>query len=242
MCYPALVVQERCDRGHPQEIRLCWRQCRARSVGSYQTGQWNNLCTVGYSYPDIQIYSPTATVATDCATCYEVAEGVATQAVQTKLRALKEVYNNTEHAIKGFGEELSEVRYRIRNEHLNQYGLAVLRSTEKDLDGRINILHLVQGKREPAIKKCNEELEEMEDYLDSQKRDDAVDNAVSHVGPRLIYFGSLPEEDEKQARSALGDWPRYIAPEGPDVPMDQWGVYQEVEEDEELEEDEEMME
>ena len=201
------------------------------------------MCTVReYSYPDIEIYSPTATVATNCTTCDELAEGVATEAVQIKLRALKEVYNNTEHAIEGFGRELNEVRYRLSHEPLTQYGLGMLRSTEKDLDGRINILHLVQAKRDPAIKKCNEELEEIEAYLDSQKMDDAVVNAVSHVGPRLIYFGSLPEEDEKQARSALGDWPRHIAPEGPDVPMDEWGVYQEVEEDEEPEEDEDMME
>lgn len=117
----------------------------------------------------------------------------------------------------------------------------MLRSTEKDLDGRINILHRTQGLRQPAIDRYKEALAEIEEDHHSGRLEDAIENARSHTGPRLIYFGSLPEEDEKQARSASDDYPWHIALGGLDAPIGQWGVIQEeaVERREEVEETEE---
>lgn len=111
MCYPVFVSQEHCESGHPQDVRLCWRQCQARSVESYQTGRWNNLCAKPRNiYPDIQIYSPTATANKDCATCDRMEKGDEAQNLKTKIRALMEPYKVTEHAIEAYEEQFEEIR------------------------------------------------------------------------------------------------------------------------------------
>lgn len=249
MCYPVFVILEHCEEGHPNHVRLCWRQCQTRSVESYQTGRWNNLCTTRdyTTLPVTQIYSPGATQNEDCTICDGEQTKLKGEQLNAKLQGLMVPYNTTKHSIEGFEEQLRETEYRINNERMSQYERSVLRGTVEDLNGRIDILHQMQSRRQPAIDKYKEELAAIEDEIEEDfhtgRLKDAIENFKSEGEPKLIYFGSFPIDDEKKDRRRYGDYPRHIAPKHPDAPMDEWGVFQKVYEGtEEDDTDEEMTE
>lgn len=136
-------------------------------------------------------------------------------------------HNNVEHHIKEFQQRIDEIEHRISHQHLSEGQIYILRSTQADCQGRIDILDVVQSNRVDTIESIEAALERLEEVVQGIRYKDAERNARTHVGPPLIYYGSLPDEQEKGVRSASDDYPRHIPPEDHDLPMDQWGVYQE---------------
>ena len=234
MCYLVFVIQKRCsEKHHPQDIRVCCRQCRRRSAESYQADRWNHLCAEpDDDFLDIPIFSPGCRISDNCTVCEDMEKDFEAIRLRVQLDELMVPHKERINCMEDYQDRIRIIQNLMDEEHdrerPDRYKLRELKDDKTDLVQRTNILKVVHERRQPEIDRNNEKLKVIEDAYCDRILEDAVNNSETHLGAPPIYFGSLPDEDELRARSLQSDCPRYIPPRNSDIPIDVWGVFQAV--------------